>query len=276
MRHETRQQFQQFCFLALRRHLEHFPMTAWCHRRHHPRNNITRLSPLIIAQHRVVKTAPRASTTQPCLRLSGGNNEWSRSRHVFQCKCHHDLLWGSRKGEATAAAEAARRSTYPQTRYRISGCRTGQTTTAPKGANINIIACMSPNGVLHWRIVERSEEPETEAVFIFDNAPAHNRADQADLASSKDSIKRLPPYSPFFNPIEEVFAKFKGIVKEYLSDRSDEELATPQGVTKKEHRRSLLVNAANHAMPLVQRVDCAAFDRHNFSFVQAALREEDM
>lgn len=169
-----------------------------------------------------------------------------------------------------------------------------QTTTATKGANINIIACMSANGVLHWRIVERvhwsvfndflaevsalveSEEPETEAVFIFDNAPAHNRADQADLASSKHSIKRLPPYSPFFNPIEEVFAKFKGIVKDYLSDRSDEVLATPQGVTKKEHRRSLLVNAANHAMPLVQRVDCAAFDRHNFSFVQAALREEDM
>ncbi|KAH6948445.1 hypothetical protein HPB50_024512 [Hyalomma asiaticum] len=169
-----------------------------------------------------------------------------------------------------------------------------QTTTATKGANINIIACMCANGVLHWRIVERvhwsvfndfladvsalveSEEPETEAVFIFDNAPAHNRADQADLASSKHSIKRLPPYSPFFNPIEEVFAKFKATVKEYLSDRSDEVLATPQGVTKKEHRRSLLVNAANHAMPLVQRVDCAAFDRHNFSFVQAALREEDM
>ncbi|KAH6944575.1 hypothetical protein HPB50_004098 [Hyalomma asiaticum] len=75
---------------------------------------------------------------------------------------------------------------------------------------------------------------------------------------------------------QEVFAKFKGIVKEYLSDRRDEVLATPQGVTKKEHRRSLLVNAANHAMPLVQRVDYAAFDRHNFSFVQAALREEDM
>ncbi|KAL1420560.1 hypothetical protein MTO96_004514 [Rhipicephalus appendiculatus] len=169
-----------------------------------------------------------------------------------------------------------------------------QTTTATKGANINIIACMSANGVVHWRIVERvhwsvfndfladvsalveSEEPETEAVFIFDNAPAHSRADQANLSSSKHSIKRLPPYSPFFNPIEEVFAKFKGIVKEYLSERRDAVLVTPQGVTQKEHRRSFLVNAAHHAMQLVQRVDCAAFDRHNFSFVQAALREENM
>ncbi|KAH7973946.1 hypothetical protein HPB49_007627 [Dermacentor silvarum] len=169
-----------------------------------------------------------------------------------------------------------------------------QTTTSTKGANINIIACMSANGVLHWRIVERvhwivfnefladvsaqvdSEEPETEAVFIFDNAPAHNRAEQANLVSSNHCIKRLPPYSPFFNPIEEVFSKFKCQVKEYLRERRDSVLVTPQGVTQKEHRRSLLVNAAQHAMPLVQRVDCAAFDRHNFSFVEAALREEDM
>ncbi|KAH7933763.1 hypothetical protein HPB49_016964 [Dermacentor silvarum] len=78
-----------------------------------------------------------------------------------------------------------------------------QTTTSTKGANINIIACMSANGELHWRIVERvhwivfnefladvsaqvdSEEPETEAVFIFDNAPAHNRAEQANLLGCK-------------------------------------------------------------------------------------------
>ncbi|KAL1480603.1 hypothetical protein MTO96_050890 [Rhipicephalus appendiculatus] len=109
--------------------------------------------------------------------------------------------------------------------------------TATKGAIINIIACMSANGVVHWRIVVSAhgrvfndflanvsalvepEERETEAVFIFDNAPAHSRADQANLASSKHSIKRLPPNNPFFNPIQKVFSKFKGIVKEYLNER---------------------------------------------------------
>ncbi|KAH6942295.1 hypothetical protein HPB50_003185 [Hyalomma asiaticum] len=125
-----------------------------------------------------------------------------------------------------------------------------QTTSVTKGANINIVAFMSGNGVLHWHVVEsvhwsafnefladvsaltESEEPGTEAVLIFDNAPAHNNAEQE--ISPAQSIQSI------FHPIEEVFATFKGIVKGYLSDPRDEVLATPQGVTKKEHRSSLL------------------------------------
>ncbi|KAL1444950.1 hypothetical protein MTO96_045293 [Rhipicephalus appendiculatus] len=88
------------------------------------------------------------------------------------------------------------------------------TTTTTKGANLNIIACMSANGVIHWTAVDRvhwavfndflsdvsarveRDEPNTEAVFIFDGAPAHTRAEQAALANSLHSIKRLPAYSP--------------------------------------------------------------------------------
>ncbi|KAL1473833.1 hypothetical protein MTO96_038435 [Rhipicephalus appendiculatus] len=161
------------------------------------------------------------------------------------------------------------------------------TTTTTKGANLNIIACMSANGVIHWTAVDRvhwavfndflsdvsalveRDESNTEAVFIFDGAPAHTRAEQAALANSLHSIKRLPAYSPFFNPIEEVFSKFKSHVKAYLSERRDLVLTTPQGMTKKEHRRSLLLDAARHSMQQIQRVDCAAFDRHNFSVVPA-------
>ncbi|KAH7942746.1 hypothetical protein HPB52_000742 [Rhipicephalus sanguineus] len=53
-------------------------------------------------------------------------------------------------------------------------------------------------------------------------------------------------------------------------------LATPPGMTKKKHRRSLLLDATRHSMQQIQRVDCAAFDRHNFSFVAAALRQDDL
>ncbi|KAH7936465.1 hypothetical protein HPB52_023675 [Rhipicephalus sanguineus] len=81
---------------------------------------------------------------------------------------------------------------------------------------------------------------------------------------------------PIINPIEEVFPKFKSHVKAYLSERPDLVLVTPQGMTKKEHRRSLLLDAARHSMQQIQRVDFAAFDRHNFSFVPAALREDDL
>ncbi|XP_049267230.1 sulfate transporter [Rhipicephalus sanguineus] len=75
---------------------------------------------------------------------------------------------------------------------------------------------------------------------------------QAALANSMHSIKHLPACSPFFNPIEEVFSKFKSHVKAYLSERPDLVLATPQGMTKKEHRRSLLLDAARHSMQQIQ------------------------
>ncbi|KAH7957344.1 hypothetical protein HPB52_017976 [Rhipicephalus sanguineus] len=166
------------------------------------------------------------------------------------------------------------------------------TITTTKEANLNIMSCVSANGVIHWTAVDRvhwavfndflsdvsarveSEEPNTEAVFIFDGAPAHARVEQAALANSVHSIQRLPAYSPFFNPIEEVFSKFKSHVKAYLSERPDLVLATPQGMTKKAHRRSLLLDAARHFMQQIQRLDSAAFDRHRFSFVPAALRED--
>ncbi|KAL1439207.1 hypothetical protein MTO96_001303 [Rhipicephalus appendiculatus] len=123
------------------------------------------------------------------------------------------------------------------------GQAAAHTARTAKGANI--IACMSGNGVIHWTAVGRvhwavfndfindvsarveRDEPKTEAVFIFDGARAQTRAEQAALANSLHSIKRLPAYSPFFNPIEEVFSKFKSHVKAYLSERRDLVVATP-------------------------------------------------
>lgn len=120
------------------------------------------------------------------------------------------------------------------------------------------------------------QEPATEAAFLFDNAPAHRRAEQAALAASEHTVKWLPPYSPFFNPIEELFSKFKAGVKGFLTERRDDLLTTPVGVSKKEHRRTLLVEAARCSMQLIQRVECAAYDRHNCTYVQAALDCRDM
>nr|XP_054934453.1 uncharacterized protein LOC129388337 [Dermacentor andersoni] len=166
--------------------------------------------------------------------------------------------------------------------------------TSTKGANMNVLACMSANGLLHWTLVDKihwavfneflddlskkvhHQEPGTEAVFLFDNAPAHRRAEEVLLATTEHSVKRLPPYSPFFNPIEEVFSKFKAGVKAFLAERRDRLFMTPPGISKKQHRRALLVEAAGESMQHILRVECAAYDRHNYTFVQAALECHDM
>ncbi|KAH7959230.1 hypothetical protein HPB49_009463 [Dermacentor silvarum] len=125
-------------------------------------------------------------------------------------------------------------------------------------------------------VVRAEKEPGTEAVFLFDNTPAHHRAEAVVLATSEHSIKRLPPYSLCFNQTEEVFSKFKAGVKTFLPERQDELFTTPQGITKKQHCRELLVEAAGESMQHILPVEYAAYDRHNYTFGQAALECHDM
>lgn len=166
-------------------------------------------------------------------------------------------------------------------------------TTNSKGSNVNIVACMSCNGVQLWRVVERvthvtfnefleelsrsisESEPGQNAVIIMDNAPAHKRAQMALLCDGH-TVKYLPPYSPFFNPIEEMFAKFKFDVRAFLTEREEEILAHPAGTTIRDHRRSFLLQAAQQCMERLHRVDCASFDRNHFRYVSEALERADM
>ncbi|KAL1474789.1 hypothetical protein MTO96_037715 [Rhipicephalus appendiculatus] len=166
--------------------------------------------------------------------------------------------------------------------------------TSTKGANINIIACMSAGGLIRWKVVDKvhwlvfneflaeaskkiqENEPNSHVVFILDNAPAHHRAENATLASVTHTLKKLPPYSPFLNAIEEAFSKCKSHVKAFLSERREELLTTLPGMTKKQHRRTMLMEAAVSSMQQVQRADCESYDEHTFSFVDAVLNCRDM
>jgi transposase len=52
-------------------------------------------------------------------------------------------------------------------------------------------------------------------IVICDNLPAHKVADvQAIIAAQGATLKYLPPYSPDLNPIEQVFAKLKALLRQ--------------------------------------------------------------
>lgn len=126
-----------------------------------------------------------------------------------------------------------------ETNYNIWCCRTfGRAKIAQspirklpssRGPNLNILACFSAAGILRYechsrvtyhifnnflaacsQMIHEQQQPGTEAVFLFDNAPIHRRANDTTLCENH-TIKYLPPYSPFFNPIEEAFSKFKQV-----------------------------------------------------------------
>jgi transposase len=162
-----------------------------------------------------------------------------------------------------------------------------------RGANLNILASMSATGMVYhelfpkitWQIFNallercstklKEEDPNATVVFLFDNAPVHKRAREAILCSGH-SFQHLPPYSPFFNPIEEVFSKFKSLVKEWLSGRRYDIFHIATGFTIKEHRKRLLIEACEFALPKITASNCAAFDRHCFCFIEPSQMFENL
>lgn len=91
------------------------------------------------------------------------------------------------------------------------------------------------------------------SVVIMDNAPVHNGVIEEFPAMT---IKMLPPYSPFLNPIENCFSVFKNFLKQYLSTetmRCTSERARQLGTTVVSLRETVLREAIAVALPQVTR-----------------------
>ncbi len=72
------------------------------------------------------------------------------------------------------------------------------------------------NGELFRRYVEQHLAPTLSAgdIVVLDNLSSHKVAGvQAAIEAVGAELWFLPPYSPDFNPIELVFAKFKGLIR---------------------------------------------------------------
>jgi transposase len=121
--------------------------------------------------------------------------------------------------------------------------------------SVTVIAAMGPDGVraplafpgsvdaatFEW-YVERILVPALRRgdVVVFDNLPSHpGPAVFEAIEGAGASALRLPPYSPDYNPIEEMFSKFKEFLrrvgaraKEHLYDAIGEGLrqVTPQDI----------------------------------------------
>ena len=88
-------------------------------------------------------------------------------------------------------------------------------------------------------------------IFIMDNATIHRHAGVRDVVEpTRHEIKYLPPYSPFLNPIEECFSKWKGFVKA-LNVWNEEEL----------------LEAISHGFESVAQENCEGWFRNMISYL---------
>jgi len=144
--------------------------------------------------------------------------------------------------------------------------------------NISICCAMNRNGILFYKTSTRAfngeifieflkelkdkihEKRLKNIVLIMDNVRFHHMNEvKALLDSFNYRILYLPPYSPFLNPIENMFSKWKEITKR----------TNPSNETD-------LMTAISNGSQLVTSDDCVGFFRHMWTYIPRCLNEEEI
>lgn len=160
--------------------------------------------------------------------------------------------------------------------YAPSGKAPIQKVRQIKSRNISICCAMSREGTYHYAksnkafnketflgfidaIIEKIEEDGAgPKIFIFDNVAFHKSPEVAEtLEASGHTVRRLPPYSPFLNPIEAMFSQWKSNVRS----------RTPRD---EEH----LFNLIDEVFRMISNQNCENYYLHMMRFLPACINEE--
>ena len=163
---------------------------------------------------------------------------------------------------------------------RTSRGRSPAVTVVPciRSRNISICCAMNRNGIIYFKVNNRAFNGENfidyinelkpklqeagilNAKLIMDNVRFHRMANvQTVIAEHGLTAMYLPPYSPFLNPIENMFSKWKEITKRSNPRNEDE-----------------LMSAIFNGSELVTSEDCAGYFRNMWSYIPRCLNEEEI
>ena len=117
-----------------------------------------------------------------------------------------------------------------------------------------------------------------EVLFIFDNAPCHN-VDFNHLRNHHN-VRKLPPWSPMFSPIEEVFSIWKFEIKRILAEADVRNelmnLGDNRQVTMIQWRKNISKREGLSALAVITQAKCSQFYNHSLLFLYKAIREIDL
>ena len=141
-----------------------------------------------------------------------------------------------------------------------------------KSRNITVMATMSMSGLVCYEVLQRacnktylssyldnlihflSSKGLKNVIIIMDNASFHKCTEIRDLITNAGhELKFLPPYSPFFNPIENMFAQWKNIVRN-LGPKDEDELMNAIGSFKTVITKEQCENYYRHIVN--NHIDC--------------------
>ena len=147
-----------------------------------------------------------------------------------------------------------------------------------RSRNFSCAAAMSTSGLSYFKLQDRPYNTSTFSAFIIDlishlreagvehailladNVPFHHAHDVQQLVRAHGhEMIFIPPYSPFLNPIEEMFSQWKSIVRS-SAPRNSEELA----------------QAVNLASTRITSEHCQNYIRHVESYFSRCLLREQI
>ena len=142
--------------------------------------------------------------------------------------------------------------------------------------NISVCCAMNKLGILHYSSQNRAYNGNTffnflneligicreknliNSIFILDNVRFHKVSDVVELVSSSGfRIKFLPPYSPFLNPIENMFSKWKDFAKR-------------ENPSNENHLLEIIESGSR----IITSEDCNGFYRNMMFYILRCLNDE--
>lgn len=158
----------------------------------------------------------------------------------------------------------------------LKGCRAVHTVSQLRARNISVCCAMNKYTILKYHvqtvpyntmnfksfvqnlISDIASLGYGPSVLIMDNVPFHKSNTIRDVVEDNGhEILFLPPYSPFCNPIENMFSKWKQSIRQAAPSNEEE-----------------LFQLINNVDNLISSEDCSSYYRHMFGFISKCINRE--
>ena len=183
-----------------------------------------------------------------------------------------------------------------QGRARI-GERAYRQVCGQRGRNITIALAISPTSglIFHTAVIggmnrvrfndflaetRRHLDPDERVIVIYDGAPAHNNPEYPNDETTE--LKKLPPYSPFLNIVEQAISALKAAIKADISRPEIQQAmcnrqeARRQGIPLGQYRTQLLLEALHRNVGTITVAKCGQWYRFMQTYIPRSMNREQI
>ncbi|KAM7434457.1 hypothetical protein ABFA07_015439 [Porites harrisoni] len=176
----------------------------------------------------------------------------------------------------------------------LRGERAYRQVCGQRGRNVTVALAISPTSglVFHSAILggmngrrfddflaqtRLNLDPDEHVILIYDGAPAHRNP---AIPGPNSELRKLPPYSPFLNIVEQAVSALKATIKAVISrpeiqvQMNDRPEARRQGLALENYRTQLLLQALQRNIGTITVAKCGQWFRFMQTYLPRCINNE--